>query len=52
MKESKKMELGKIINDIKPDKTYKGLPLEDAEIKEVEELILEKYEAFKKGIVK
>jgi hypothetical protein len=50
MKGSKKMELGKIINDIKPDKTYKGLPLEDAEIKEVEEFILEKYKEFQKEI--
>jgi hypothetical protein len=41
------------LNDINPlEKTYKGLSLEEAEIKEVEELILEKYEAFKKGIVK
>jgi hypothetical protein len=31
-------------------KTYKGLPLEDAEIKEVEEFILEKYKEFQKEI--
>jgi hypothetical protein len=38
------MELDKI----KPDKTYKGLPLEEAEKQEVEELIIGKYEEFKK----
>lgn len=35
------------IDNIDPvRKTYKGLPLEDAEIQEVEEFILEKYREF------
>ncbi len=42
-----------IIDDIDPvKKTYKGLPLEDAEIHEVEELVIEKYREFQNKLQK
>ncbi len=44
------MNLETIIDNIKPDKTYKGLPLEETEIKEVEELIIGKYKEFQNKI--
>lgn len=41
------------IDNIDPvRKTYKGLPLEDAEIQEVEELVIEKYREFQNKLQK
>lgn len=41
------------IDNIGPiKKTYKGLPLEDAEIQEVEELVIEKYREFQNKLQK
>lgn len=38
------------IEDINGYKCYKGMPLEDAEIQEVGELIIEKYQEFQAKI--